>query len=251
VWGTLFKVHRHFFQQYSQNFAEKYMRHSGGGKLSQGDVDDSPIALEDISVLEFLSVFYPKSFDNWELTETEQLVSVLRLARKWEFQSIVGLVARRLTEVASLVDQVALAIEHNLPSLVGPAGTKLCARAEPLTLAESRRLGIDAAYAIWTLRERFRGGLQTVPLSDMAREEKRVQSFFEEAGLIQSSIEGLTRRRSDSSDSGITLRRGHRRRSSSPPYNRRPRSPGPWTPSPPYFPPHSTTNHLAGSSVVH
>ncbi|KAI0733743.1 hypothetical protein C8Q72DRAFT_949508 [Fomitopsis betulina] len=102
VGETLFKVHRHFFQQYSQSFAQKYMCHS-----TQGDADQSAVVLGDTSVLDFerfLSVFYSKSFDNWELTEAEQLVSVLRLARKWEFRSIVGLIARRITEVASLVD---------------------------------------------------------------------------------------------------------------------------------------------------
>ena len=119
-------------------------------------------------------------------------MSVLRLARKWEFPSIVGLVARRLTEVASPVEQIALALEHDLPDIVGPAGAKLCARGEPLTLAESRRLGVDAAYAIWTLRERFRGAQQAVLLSDVAHEEKRVTSFFEEAGLLRRGVDDLS-----------------------------------------------------------
>lgn len=61
--GTLFKVHRHFFQQYSQSFAEKHMRQKGGDKPSQGDGVVFPILLEDVSALDFerfLSVFYPQ-----------------------------------------------------------------------------------------------------------------------------------------------------------------------------------------------
>lgn len=64
-----------------------------------------------------------------------------------------------------------------------------------MTLEESRRLGVEAAYAIWTLRERSRGGRQTVSLSDMAREEKRVESFFEETGLIRRTVASLPRGR--------------------------------------------------------
>ncbi|KAI0733730.1 hypothetical protein C8Q72DRAFT_771878 [Fomitopsis betulina] len=152
----------------------------------KGDADESPIILEDTNVKLFLSVFYPEPFDSWELTETEQLVSVLRLARKWEFRSIVGLVARRMSEVASLVDQVSLTLKHNLPNVVG---AKLCARSQPLTLSESRRLGVDAAYSIWTLRERLRGDEQTVSLSDVAHEEQQVRAYFEETGLIRTEVE--------------------------------------------------------------
>lgn len=116
-------------------------------------------------------------------------------------------------DVASLVDQVSLALEHNLPNIVGPAGAKLCARAQPLTLSESRCLGIDAAYAIWTLRERLRGDGQTVSFSDVAYEEQRVQAFFEETGLIR-TVE-RPRGRSEISDSASMYRPRSRRRPSS------------------------------------
>ena len=137
-------------------------------------------------------------------------MSVLRLAKKWEFPSIIDLVARRLKEVASLVDQIVFALDHDLPSIVGPAGAKLCSRGEPLTSAESRRLGLDAAHAIWTLRERFRGGQQAVSFSNTSREEKRVQSFFESAGLVRSSVSSPLRGRLDRRDSMEGIRSSSR-----------------------------------------
>lgn len=52
----LFKVHRHFFQQYSQSFAKKYLRHIDDGQ-------QTPIVLEDTNAIDFerfLTIFYPK-----------------------------------------------------------------------------------------------------------------------------------------------------------------------------------------------
>ena len=59
----LFKVHRHFFQQYSQTFAKKYLRHIADNQPTERGVNQTPIVLEDTTVIDFerfLTIFYPK-----------------------------------------------------------------------------------------------------------------------------------------------------------------------------------------------
>ncbi|EPS96610.1 hypothetical protein FOMPIDRAFT_36091, partial [Fomitopsis schrenkii] len=118
---------------------------------AEGSSDDNPMVLPQTSAVDFpllRCIIYPQSFAQGELTTTEEWTSVLCLAHRWQFDSIVDLVTNTLPRVASLVDQIALARQYQLPGICCPAARPLCSRVEPLSLTETRRLGTDAGHVI-------------------------------------------------------------------------------------------------------
>lgn len=104
---------------------------------------------------------------------------MLCLAHRWQFDSIVDLVTNTLPRVASLVDQIALARQYQLPGICCPAARPLCSRVEPLSLTETRRLGTDAGHVIWLLRE----CKHRIWALDDANSEKRIMQIFYELNL--------------------------------------------------------------------
>lgn len=104
---------------------------------------------------------------------------MLRLAHRWQSDSIVDLVTNTLPRIASLVDQIALARQYELSGIIGPAARLLCIRAEPLSLTETRRLGADAGHAIWRLRERYRSGWNNRAAVVQEGDERLMQAFDE------------------------------------------------------------------------
>ncbi|KAH9833501.1 uncharacterized protein C8Q71DRAFT_186803 [Rhodofomes roseus] len=182
VEDVLFNVHRYFFQRYSQSFYGMFLCKPTEGVPQEGSSDDAPIVLEQTSAVDFarlLRVFYPDSFVKWQLGTTEEWTSVLRLAHRWQFDNIVALVGDWLPTTATPVEQIALAREFHLPNIVGPAGVQLCARAEPLSLDETRQLGVDAAHVIWLLRENYRMNWRNmeVRMQDAAKVEEAFESL--------------------------------------------------------------------------
>jgi hypothetical protein len=63
VENTLYKVHRHFFKQYSNHFATMFELQQPDGQPVEGETDDSPIHITGVESVEFdrlLSIFYPE-----------------------------------------------------------------------------------------------------------------------------------------------------------------------------------------------
>ncbi|KAH9915885.1 uncharacterized protein B0H18DRAFT_1039570 [Fomitopsis serialis] len=179
VEDVLFKVHSYFFEHYSKGFHDMFLCQPTEGVPLEGSADCVPIVLEQTSALDFerlLQVFYPDAFHAWQLGATDEWISVLRLAHRWQFDSIVKLAADWLPSYATLVEQIALAREFNLPNIIRPAGVQLCARAEPLSLEETKILGVDAAHIIWSLREGYRTKWQNQAVS--IKDEQKITEAF-------------------------------------------------------------------------
>ena len=109
----------------------------------------------------------PRTADEW--------TSILSLATRWDFSSVRSFAIAHLRADASLspVDRILLASAYDIPDALvphcgggraGPEGgwllgayTALCTRAEPLTVAEAARLGVDTVARVAQLREALRG----------------------------------------------------------------------------------------------
>ena len=101
----------------------------------------------------------PRTADEW--------TSILSLATRWDFAGVRALaIAHFRTHADALgltpVDRILLARAYDIPR-TGDGGwllaahTALCTRAEPLSLAEAARLGVETAARVAQLRELLRG----------------------------------------------------------------------------------------------
>ena len=94
---------------------------------------------------------YDASVETWK--------SVLRLANKLEFKEVKELAVRELhlKKELPLVEKMALYQAHQVDQRhLVPLFAELCARDTPLTLEESRILGPDSTYLVYSTRERLR-----------------------------------------------------------------------------------------------
>ncbi|TFY66974.1 hypothetical protein EVG20_g4116 [Dentipellis fragilis] len=93
-------------------------------------------------------------FDESELKTAEAWTAVLRLSAEWSFASVRRLAISHLQSIASAVDKVVLGHTYGVDEWIRPGYVALCTRAEPLTRAESLRLGFGDIMLIMTVRER-------------------------------------------------------------------------------------------------
>jgi hypothetical protein len=95
-------------------------------------------------------------FGTYALTTLDQWVSVLHLASKWGFESIRSLALRELLPLASPVDKIVLGRKYGFDGWLTPAFVAVCARAEPLSLAEADKMSNADVTRIFQARERAR-----------------------------------------------------------------------------------------------
>ncbi|PCH35735.1 hypothetical protein WOLCODRAFT_107761 [Wolfiporia cocos MD-104 SS10] len=156
VEDTLFRVHRYFFLHGSKVFEDMFSMPSPQGEDFEGNSDHRPIYLEGTSCIDFarfLSIFYPRSVCKPDPEATDEWASVLALAVKWQFDDIQALATTRLSETASLVDQILLARQYHLSNWFYAAHVRICSKYEPLSLEEGRRLGVDETVIISDVRQ--------------------------------------------------------------------------------------------------
>ncbi|KAH9927823.1 uncharacterized protein B0H18DRAFT_1002395 [Fomitopsis serialis] len=154
--NTLFSVHRYFLQRDSPIFQAMFSRPSSSG---EGKSDDNPIVLEgtksaDLSC--FLSCLYPINYGHGDLTTYEEWAAALELAVKWEFDRIRDFIVQRIKDTATLVEQIVTARRLNMQQWCWDVCAKLCERAQPLTLEEGQRLGLEDTVRISEVREKRR-----------------------------------------------------------------------------------------------
>ncbi|KZT12827.1 uncharacterized protein LAESUDRAFT_17959 [Laetiporus sulphureus 93-53] len=157
VEDTFYNVHRYFLERDSKLFQDLFSLPQK--QSAEGLSDDNPIRLvctKSIDMERFLSVLYPRRIGKYDLETTEEWVSVLEFAYKWQFDAVCQLVRERLPEVATLVEQIVLARQYNLPDLLLNARVKICEREEALSLHEGRQLGIDECIVINQVRQEAR-----------------------------------------------------------------------------------------------
>ncbi|KAL1700672.1 hypothetical protein EV121DRAFT_263905 [Schizophyllum commune] len=150
--GTLYKVHRHFFETYSDKFAGEFL--SGGA--NEGRAKLPGVSGRDFDRL--LSLIYPTALGVRDIKTADEWLSVLRLATKWSFGPLRDLAFAEFTPIASPIDNIVAARELDKPEYLLPALVKVCAAPKWLTLEEAERLGMKTVVEIGRLREEMRKG---------------------------------------------------------------------------------------------
>lgn len=176
VEDTLYKVHRHFFESYSEIFADMFSLPTADGEQPEGQSDRNPIVLEDVKQQDFecfLSVMYPSyvsqnrkqdskynyhhsDFSKSDSQTVDDWTGVLCLASRWEFTSIRLLAINQLTMIASPIERITRGVAYNVKNWLLPAYTELCTRDDPLNLEEGLKLGIRDVIFIGQLRSSIR-----------------------------------------------------------------------------------------------
>jgi hypothetical protein len=194
---TLYRVHTYFFTRDSPHFMDlmindqtKANNAATGEPLFHLDSDVKSVDFE-----RFLSILYPpcvtcflqwskvandmlSEFGKYVLTKLDEWTSVLHLASKWGFESICSLALRELLPLASPVDKIVLGRKYGFDDWLTPAFVAVCARAEPLSLAEAEKMSNGDVTRIFQARERARSS--SAPVATMVAEDAVACVFVDE-----------------------------------------------------------------------
>jgi hypothetical protein len=162
---------------------------SAGEPLFRLDSD-----VESVDFERLLSILYPpcvtrilkwskvadamfSEFGKYALTKLVEWTSVLHLASKWGFESIRSLALCELLPLAPPVDKIVLGRKYGFDDWLTPTYVAVCARAEPLSLAEAEKMSNADVTRIFQARERARSSSASV---DSAMAQKAVVCIFGE-----------------------------------------------------------------------
>ncbi|KZP15385.1 hypothetical protein FIBSPDRAFT_867315 [Athelia psychrophila] len=151
VEGTLYNVHRYFFVRDSTHFRT----------ILQGTDDHNPCMLSGVNCAdfdEFLAILYPTDFRQPTKKTTPQWTSILHLAAKWGFENIKLLAIDNLTANASPVDKIVLGRRYGITDWLPGAYEAVCTRADPLTVEEGMKLGVEDVVRISAARQVYGTG---------------------------------------------------------------------------------------------
>jgi len=154
---TIYKVHRYFFSQNSESIASLMPTYN------TPTPEWVPIHLPDVDPKGFeliLSIFYPQDYLRCEAETVDDWSAVLAAATKYQMKKIRALAIEKLGSIASAVDKVALGKEYGVKEWLVPAYTELCMRFEPLTLDESKKLGLDTVVKIAEMKHEIMENLR-------------------------------------------------------------------------------------------
>jgi len=97
-----------------------------------------------------------------EPRSSEEWISILKLASKWEFQSLQKRAISELDSIATPIEKVVLGREYDIPELRLPAYIDLCKSLVPLTEDDGERLGLQDVIKIYRVRQEL-WGQDTIP----------------------------------------------------------------------------------------
>lgn len=89
---------------------------------------------------------------------TDQWSSILHLAEKWGFENITLLAIDNLIVHATPIDKIVLSRRHGITNWLPAAYEAVCTRADPLTLEEGMKLGMEDAMRISAARQLYGTG---------------------------------------------------------------------------------------------
>jgi len=169
--NTLFRVHGYFFSRDSPIFNTK-LNPVSPGQTKEGTTD-SPVVLDGITAEEFeilLWVFYNPKYSLYD-ANIDTWKSILHLAHKLDFKQVKELAIRELhmKKELPLAEKMALYQNHQVDARhLVPLFAELCSRDTPLTLEESKILGPDSTFLVYSARESLRaqpsdGGRSPLP----------------------------------------------------------------------------------------
>ncbi|KZP20415.1 hypothetical protein FIBSPDRAFT_1022597 [Athelia psychrophila] len=149
--ATLYNVHRYFFARDSIHF-----------RVILQDTDASrPCVMSDVSCADFdelLAILYPTDFRQPTKKTTPQWTSILHLAAKWGFENIKLLAIDNLTANAIPIDKIVLGRRYGIMDWLPGAYEAVCTRADPLTVEEGMKLGVEDAVRISAARQVYGTG---------------------------------------------------------------------------------------------
>ncbi|KAF7979220.1 hypothetical protein HWV62_43172 [Athelia sp. TMB] len=169
VEGTLYNIHRYFFERDSSVF-----RSSLEGTPATDT--DTPLVLADITCSdfdEFLSILYPTDFHRPADKTTQQWASILHLADKWGFESIRLLAVDQL-DAAPPVDKIVLGRRYGIAAWLPGAYEAVCTRDAPLTVEEGIRLGVEDVVRIAAARQAYGCGKPRFETRHLARDVREI-----------------------------------------------------------------------------
>ncbi|KAF7973593.1 hypothetical protein HWV62_14888 [Athelia sp. TMB] len=184
VGETIYNIHRYFFARDSAHFRSIF-----GACGVQGANELNPYVLSDFSCTdfdEFLAILYPTDFLHPAIKSTKQWISMLHLSAKWGFESIKLLAIDRLTARAAPIDKIVLGRRYAIDEWLPGAYEAICARADPLTLEEGMKLGVEDTVRISATRELYGCGKPSHETASLSRDLKDI------FGLVQPSEDGAT-----------------------------------------------------------
>ncbi|KZP28658.1 hypothetical protein FIBSPDRAFT_817073 [Athelia psychrophila] len=185
---VLYNVHRYFFERDSAHF--RSILESG-----QGVDEKNPIVLPDVSCSdfdEFLTILYPTDFRRPTQKTTTQWTSILHLAAKWGFESIQLLAIDKLTATAIPVDKIVLGRRYGISDWLPGAYEAVCTRADPLTVEEGMKLGVEDVIRISAARQAYgcaKALYETKHLSGDLGDIFKLKKPVEELGAGSTDIE--------------------------------------------------------------
>jgi hypothetical protein len=83
----------------------------------------------------------------------DEWTSILKLAVKWNFQSIEVVAVKQLGPITSPIDKIVLGRTYNIVEWLPTAYGDICRRKDALTLEEGMRLGMEDVIKITTMRQ--------------------------------------------------------------------------------------------------
>ncbi|KAL0955735.1 hypothetical protein HGRIS_001951 [Hohenbuehelia grisea] len=201
--GTLFRVHRYFFERESKDFRETLSRPSSPGRGTQGNSDSTAIVL-DTSAAElerFCWVFYNPRYSLWDASFSDW-TTILKLAHDWGFAEVKSLAIRQLEVMPiPVVERIVTYQTYKVDDdVLVPHYVNLCGREDLLTFDEAQQLGMPTTLMVCNTRERLRSssgdGLKS-PLppdleqSDVERTIRQILGGSQDASHDASTQGGL------------------------------------------------------------
>ncbi|KAL1702791.1 hypothetical protein EV121DRAFT_292939 [Schizophyllum commune] len=148
--GSVYNVHRSFFEIHSPKFAAEYLCNSHAEVVRLAEVSSVDFEC-------FLSLIYPTAIGEYDIHTVAEWTSVLRLAKKWSFDRLCALAMREIEPLADAVDKIVLAREFDLgDAWIMPALKEICAASDWLDYEDAQRLGLRTVVEIGRAREKLR-----------------------------------------------------------------------------------------------
>ncbi|TFK61056.1 hypothetical protein BDN72DRAFT_849995 [Pluteus cervinus] len=108
--------------------------------------------LDAVDLERFLAVVFPTEYRVYESTVFDEWASILKVAHKWGFELITKLALEKIKPLSSPVDKVVLGKTYNILEWATEGRVQLCRRAEPITMEEALRMGLEEVVNISTTR---------------------------------------------------------------------------------------------------
>ncbi|KAH9949295.1 hypothetical protein B0H21DRAFT_147599 [Amylocystis lapponica] len=191
VENFLFRVHRYFFERESAWFREKLAVPAPAGQNPRGSSDMNPYVLDDVPERDFsrfLWVFYNPKYSIYD-ANVEDWSVILKMSYDWRFPEVKRLACRELEkfEIAPLHKIELYQMYEVDRKLLIPSYIAMCARTEPISPQEGRRLSLETALLLASAREMARGTLTAAgprsPLTVQVEDDDMVTIIKDVFGL--------------------------------------------------------------------